>query len=86
MGIVAGAPMGGLVEADPDDRYGLAAALLHPLKPWFAETGYTGPIQATGIFHEGIKSYEVKENSKGESRFFGLIDAHCHESVGREPD
>jgi len=28
----------------------------------------------------------VKENSKGESRFFGLIDAHCHESVGREPD
>ena len=51
MGIVAGAPMGGLVEADPDDRYGLAAALLHPLKPWFAETGYTGPIQATGIFH-----------------------------------
>lgn len=53
MGIVAGAPMGGLVEADPDDRYGLAAALLHPLKPWFAETGYTGPIQATGIFHEG---------------------------------
>ena len=53
MGIVAGAPMGGLAEADPDDRYGLAAALLHPLKPWFVETGYTGPIQATGIFHEG---------------------------------
>jgi len=52
MGIVAGAPMGGLAEADPEDRYGLAAALLHPLKPWFAETGYTGPIQATGIFHE----------------------------------
>ena len=53
MGIVAGAPMGGLAEADPDDRYGLAAALLHPLKPWFVETGYTGPIQATGIFYEG---------------------------------
>ena len=51
MGIVAGAPMGGLVEADPDDKYGLAAAMLHPLKPWFKETGFTGPIQATGIYH-----------------------------------
>ena len=49
MGIVAGAPMGGLVEADPDDKYGLAAAMLHPLKPWFKETGFTGPIQATGL-------------------------------------
>ena len=53
MGIVAGAPMGGLAQADPVDRYGLAKALLHPLKPWFAETGYTGPIQATGIFRDG---------------------------------
>ncbi len=52
MGVVAGAPMGGLVEADPDDKYGLAEALLHPLKPWFAETGFTGPIQATGIYHD----------------------------------
>ncbi|MBC8243612.1 MAG: phosphoribosylamine--glycine ligase [Verrucomicrobia bacterium] len=53
MGIVAGGPLGGLAQADPADRYGLAKALLHPLKPWFAETGYTGPIQATGIFCDG---------------------------------
>ena len=31
MGIVAGAPLGGLVEQDPGDKYGLARDLLHPL-------------------------------------------------------
>ena len=30
-GIVAGAPLGGLVEWDPQDKYGIAKALLHPL-------------------------------------------------------
>ena len=34
MGIVAGAPLGGLVERDPEDKYGLARQLIHPLKPW----------------------------------------------------
>ncbi len=49
MGIVAGAPLGGLVEKDPDDKYGLAKELLHPLLPWFREVGFHGPIQVTAI-------------------------------------
>jgi phosphoribosylamine-glycine ligase len=47
MGIVAGAPLGGIVEQDPDDRYGLARELLHPLLPWFREVGFHGPVQVT---------------------------------------
>ena len=49
MGIVAGAPLGGLVERDAEDKYGLARALLHPLRPWFREVNYHGPIQVTAI-------------------------------------
>jgi len=52
MGIIAGAPLGGLVEKDPDDRYGLARQLLHPLLPWFREVGFHGPVQVTGIFRD----------------------------------
>jgi phosphoribosylamine-glycine ligase len=48
-GITAGAPMGGLVEKDPADKYGLARQLLHPLLPWFRQVGYHGPIQVTAI-------------------------------------
>lgn len=47
MGIVAGAPLGGLVEQDANDKYGLAKELLHPLLPWFRETGFHGPVQVT---------------------------------------
>jgi phosphoribosylamine-glycine ligase len=49
MGIVAGAPLGGLVEKDPVDRYGLARECLHPLLPWFRETNFHGPVQVTAI-------------------------------------
>jgi phosphoribosylamine-glycine ligase len=49
LGVVAGAPLGGLVEKDPQDRYGLARELLHPLLPWFREVNYHGPIQVTAI-------------------------------------
>lgn len=49
LGIVAGAPLGGLVERDPEDKYGLARELLHPLKPWFQEVSYHGPIQVTAV-------------------------------------
>jgi phosphoribosylamine---glycine ligase len=52
-GIVAGAPLGGLVEKDPDDKYGLARQLLHPLRPWFKKVNYHGPIQATAIKRGG---------------------------------
>jgi len=46
---VAGAPLGGLAEMDPGDKYGLARELLHPLLPWFREVNYHGPIQVTAV-------------------------------------
>ena len=49
LGIVAGAPLGGLVERDENDKYGLARQLLHPLLPWFRKVNYHGPIQVTAI-------------------------------------
>jgi phosphoribosylamine---glycine ligase len=48
-GIVAGAPLGGIVERDENDKYGLAQALIHPLKPWLREVNYHGPIQVTAV-------------------------------------
>jgi phosphoribosylamine--glycine ligase len=53
LGIVAGAPLGGLVERDEKDKYGLARQLLHPLKPWLRESGFNGPLQVTAIRHQG---------------------------------
>lgn len=53
LGVVAGAPLGGLVERDPKDKYGLARELLHPLRPWFREVNYHGPIQVTAVQREG---------------------------------
>jgi phosphoribosylamine-glycine ligase len=49
LGIIAGAPLGGLVEKDPADKYGLARELLHPLLPWFRQVDYHGPIQVTAV-------------------------------------
>lgn len=51
LGIVAGAPLGGLVEADPNDKYGLARELIHPLWPWLRKSGFNGPLQVTAIKH-----------------------------------
>jgi len=53
MGIVAGAPLGGLVEQDLNDKYGLAHELLHPLLPWFRKVNYHGPIQVTAVRRKG---------------------------------
>ena len=53
LGVVAGAPLGGLVEKDPQDKYGLARQLLHPLRPWFHEVNYHGPIQVTAVQRDG---------------------------------
>ena len=63
MGIVAGAPLGGLAEQDPDDRYGLARELIHPLRPWLREVNYHGPIQVTAIHTKGrwhVIEYNVR--------------------------
>ncbi len=61
MGIVAGAPLGGLVERDPEDKYNLAKDLLHPLLPWFREVGFHGPVQVTAIRNEN-KWYVLEYN------------------------
>src|SRR5580698_5341755 len=63
MGVVAGAPLGGLVEKDEKDKYGLARQLLHPLKPWLRESGFNGPLQVTAIRHKGkwhVIEYNVR--------------------------
>jgi phosphoribosylamine---glycine ligase len=63
MGIVAGAPLGGLVERDPEDRYGLARELIHPLRPWFHRVGFHGPVQVTAMRHRGrwhVLEYNVR--------------------------
>ncbi len=63
MGIVAGAPLGGIVERDPGDKYGLARELLHPLLPWFRQVHYHGPIQVTAIRHSGqwhVLEYNIR--------------------------
>jgi len=52
-GIVAGAPLGGLVEHDENDKYGLARELIHPLKPWLRESKFNGPLQVTAIKRGG---------------------------------
>ena len=52
-GIVAGAPLGGLVERDPNDKYGLARQLIHPLLPWLRRTKFNGPLQVTAVKRDG---------------------------------
>jgi phosphoribosylamine-glycine ligase len=61
MGVIAGAPLGGLVEKDPGDKYGLARELLHPLMPWFRKVKYHGPVQATAV-KRGGKWFVIEYN------------------------
>ncbi|CAI8230873.1 MAG: Phosphoribosylamine--glycine ligase [Glaciecola sp. HTCC2999] len=56
MGKIAGAPLGGLIEADPTDQYGLAETLITPLQPWLEKVNYTGPLQVTAICRDGVWS------------------------------
>lgn len=53
LGIVAGAPLGGLVERDTQDKYGLARQLIHPLRPWLRAARFNGPLQVTAIKRDG---------------------------------
>jgi len=53
LGIVAGAPLGGLVEKDPGDKYGLARQLIHPLLPWLRAARFNGPLQVTAVKRNG---------------------------------
>jgi phosphoribosylamine-glycine ligase len=61
LGIVAGAPLGGLVERDEHDKYGLARELIHPLKPWLRAVNYHGPLQVTAI-KRGGKWFVIEYN------------------------
>lgn len=54
LGPVASAPLAGIVERDPQDHYGLAKNLIHPLKPWFERTGFHGILQVTGMRRNGV--------------------------------
>ena len=49
LGPIAGAPLGGILEQDPEDRYGLAKALIHPLRPWFQKENFKGILQVTAV-------------------------------------
>jgi len=63
LGIVAGAPLGGLVERDIEDKYGLVRELLTPLRPWFRAVQYHGPVQVTAMRHEDrwhVLEYNVR--------------------------
>jgi phosphoribosylamine-glycine ligase len=72
LGIVAGAPLGGIVERDEKDKYGLARELLHPLLPWFRKVNYHGPIQVTAIKapvgRASPRAELEKSNTRGGSR------------------
>jgi len=62
-GIVAGAPLGGIVERDERDKYGLCHELLFPLLPWFRSVNYHGPIQVTAARHDGrwkVLEYNIR--------------------------
>ena len=65
LGVVAGAPLGGLVERDENDKYGLARELLHPLLPWFRSVKYHGPIQVTAIKSRGKAGSSFSTRSRG---------------------
>ena len=63
LGVVAGAPLGGLVERDPNDKYGLARKLIHPLLPWLRKTKFNGPLQVTAVKRNGrwhVIEYNVR--------------------------
>ena len=63
LGIVAGAPLGGLIEQDPEDKYHLARELIQPLLPWLQEVNFHGPLQVTAMKHANrwhVLEYNVR--------------------------
>lgn len=77
MGIVAGAPLGGIVEVDPEDRYGLARELLHPLLPWFREVNYHGPVQVTAALKDDrwhVLEYNIRLGVTSGPMILHLLD------------
>ena len=63
MGVIAGAPLGGIIEQDPEDKYNLARDLLIPLSPWLREVNFHGPVQVTAVWRDGrwsVLEYNVR--------------------------
>ncbi len=65
LGIVAGAPLGGLVERDEHDKYGLARELIHPLLPWLRESNYQRP--APSDRHQARRTNGMSSNTTSAS-------------------
>jgi phosphoribosylamine---glycine ligase len=62
-GVAAGAPLGGLVEADLNDKYSLFSNLIEPLLPWLRRVNFHGPIQVTAVRQNGrwqVVEYNVR--------------------------
>ncbi len=81
MGIVAGAPLGGLVEQDPLDKYGLASELLRPLRPWFREVNYHGPIQVTAVHARGkwhVIEYNIRIGVTSGAMILRMLEDPAH--------
>lgn len=77
MGPVAGAPMGGIVEQDSEDRYGLARELIHPLLPWLRKTGFHGPLQVTAIQKDNqwhVIEYNVRLGVTSAAMFLYMLE------------
>jgi phosphoribosylamine-glycine ligase len=77
LGIVCGAPLGGLVERDPGDKYGLARELLHPLRPWFKRVKFNGPVQVTACKTNGrwhVVEYNIRLGITSGSMILRLLD------------
>ena len=45
----------------PEDKYGLARELIHPLLPWLREVKFHGPIQVTAV-HRGDQWHVIEYN------------------------
>ena len=58
-----GDPLGGIVQADTDDQYGLVKQLIRPLEDWLKETNFCGPLQVTAGYWEDrwqVMEYNVR--------------------------
>ena len=84
-GVVAGAPLGGLVERDEKDKYGLARELLHPLLPWFRSVNYHGPIQVTAVKSRGQAGGLSGARARGSGGIWQVIEYNIRVGVTSGP-
>ena len=69
LGIVAGAPLGGLVEIDLEDKYGLARDLLHPLLALVARGWLPRPDSGNGgLSPKQMACHRIQHPDRGDLR------------------